>query len=64
MERIFFIIAFAQQKGTEILQQRIQEQFRRFDKFQRQAWRRKSPTRPSHPGRREGLQDAFVKDLT
>jgi len=65
-KEFFFIIAFAQQRGTEILQQRIQEQFRRFEKLQ-EAGLEADVTCQIFPipGAKEGLPgDAFVKDLT
>jgi hypothetical protein len=65
-KEFFFIIAFAQQRGTEVLQQRIQEQFRRFEKLQ-DAGLEADVTCQIFPipGAKEGLPgDAFVKDLT
>jgi hypothetical protein len=65
-KEFFFIIAFAQQRGTEVLQQRIQEQFRRFEKLQ-EAGLEANVTYQifAIPDAKGGLPgDAFVKDLT
>jgi hypothetical protein len=65
-KEFFFIIAFAQEQGAEILQERIYEQFRRFEKLQ-EAGLEASISSQIYgiSGAQEGyLEDGFLKDLT
>jgi len=65
-KEFFFIIAFAQARGTEILEQRIYEQFRRFEKLQEAGLEAAVSSQIFEiPEARDGYpEDGFVKDLT
>jgi sigma-B regulation protein RsbU (phosphoserine phosphatase) len=64
-KEFFFIIAFAQRSGTEILQQRIQDQFRRLDKLREAGLEARITYQifPIPKAAERLPRDAFVKDL-
>ena len=65
-KEFFFIVAFAQQQGAEILQKRIQEQINRYESLPKAGLEAAisyqileiPPTKEDHPG------EYFVRDLT
>jgi len=65
-KEIFFIVAFAQQQGAEILKQRICQQIGRYDKLQEADLEAAVSYEPFEipSGTEESLEGTLVKDLT
>jgi signal transduction histidine kinase len=65
-KEFFFIIAFAQKQGAEILQQRIREQFSRYEKLEEAGLEAAISSRIFEiSAKGEGLGgESFIKDLT